>query len=85
MIQYQVFANLVLGSSSAEGARLSASDPREVKDGWVQVSAPKHPENFPYAEQAKAELALMNYEEVFAKQVEMYLDALEALASKGRE
>ncbi|AMY24232.1 TetR/AcrR family transcriptional regulator [Rhodococcoides fascians] len=85
VIQYQVFANLVLGSASAEGARLSASDPREVEEGWVQVYAPKHPEKFPYAEQAKAELARMNYEEVFAKQVEMYLDALQALAAKGRE
>lgn len=83
VIQYQVFANLVLGSASAQGARLSAPDPREVEKGWIQVYAPKDPAQFPYAEQAKVELALVDYDEVFAKQVEMYLDALAALAPRG--
>lgn len=76
VIQYQVYSNLVLGAASAQGARLSSKDSDDEKDGWVQVYAPKDPTQFPYAEAAKAELALVNAEEVFAKQVEMYLDAL---------
>ncbi|WP_102194795.1 TetR/AcrR family transcriptional regulator C-terminal domain-containing protein [Microbacterium aurantiacum] len=76
VIQYQVYSNLVLGSASAQGARLSAPDSGEAEEGWVQVYAPKNPAQFPYAEAAKSQLALVNAEEVFAKQVEMYLDAL---------
>ena len=83
VIQYQVYSNLVLGSASAQGARLSAPDSREAEEGWVQVYAPKNPAQFPYAEAAKSQLALVNAEEVFAKQVEMYLDALAIRESRG--
>lgn len=49
-----------------------ASDGTDVDAGWIQVYAPK----YPYAEAAKAELARLTCEEVFAKQLEMYLGAL---------
>lgn len=76
VVQYQVYANLVLLAAGAQGARLSPSDPRSGTEGWIQVYAPKDPARFPYAEAAKAELASVTYEEVFDKQLEMYLDAL---------
>lgn len=82
VIHYQVYANFILGAASAHGARLSSPDRREVDEGWIQVYAPKDPASFPYAEAAKSELALVNYEEVFAMQLEIYLDAL---AIAGRE
>lgn len=81
VIQYQVYANFVLGAASAQGARLSSPAAREVEEGWVQVYAPKDPAQFPFAEAAKSELAMVNYEEVFAKQLEMYLDALAMLSA----
>lgn len=77
VIQYQVYTNFVLSAASTLGARLSAPDADEVETGWIQVYAPKDPTLFPHAEAAKAELALVNYEEVFAKQLGMYLDALD--------
>lgn len=79
VIYYQVYANFVLAAASAQGARLSA-DTREAKQGWVQVYAPKDPAQFPHAEAVKAELASVEDDEVFAKQVQIYLDAL-ALAA----
>ncbi|MDQ0728826.1 TetR/AcrR family transcriptional regulator [Microbacterium sp. W4I20] len=82
VIQYQVYSNLVLGSASAEGARLSSHDARQDETGWVQVYAPKDPSQFPYAEAAKADLAHVDADEVFAKQVEMYLDALALLGGR---
>jgi len=82
VIQYNVYANLVLGSSSAYAAKLA-----ETRDpsGWMQVYAPKDPSQFPHAESLKAELAAVDYEVVFAKELEMYLDALEALVQRSRE
>ena len=84
VIQYQVYSNFVLGAASTLGARLSSPDGTGIEAGWIQVYAPKDPTQFPHAEAAKAELALVNYEEVFAKQVDMYLDAL-ALESRETE
>lgn len=83
VIQYQVYSNLVLSSASAQGARLSSSDAREDDTGWVQVYAPKDPSQFPYAEAAKSDLARVDADEVFAKQVEMYLAALALLEGPG--
>ncbi|MEV4686187.1 TetR/AcrR family transcriptional regulator [Microbacterium sp. LWH3-1.2] len=83
VVQYQVYSNLVLGSAGAHGARLSAPDAREVDEGWIQVYAPKDPSQFPHAEAVKAELASVTYEEVFAKQLEMYLDALAIMGAPG--
>jgi AcrR family transcriptional regulator len=82
VIQYQVYANMVLAAASAHGARLASAGSREVADGWVQVYAPTDPSLYPHAEAAKAELALVNYEEVFANQLEMYLVALELAVAK---
>ncbi len=81
VVQYQVYAQTVLGAASAYGARLAAGATREVADGWIQVYAPTDPSQYPHAEAAKAELALVNYREVFAKQLEMYLDALATVAA----
>ena len=75
---------MVAGAASTLGARLSSPDGKDIESGWIQVYAPKDPTQFPHAEAAKAELALVNYEEVFAKQVDMYLDAL-ALESREAE
>ncbi|WP_083285783.1 TetR/AcrR family transcriptional regulator [Microbacterium sp. BH-3-3-3] len=84
VVQYQVYAQTVLGAASAHGARLVADASREVADGWIQVYAPTDPSQYPHAEAAKAELALVNYREVFEKQVEMYLDALAVIAAASR-
>lgn len=77
VVQYQAYANMVLGAAAAHGARLASAGSREVADGWIQIYAPTDPSLYPHAESAKAELALVNYEEVFAKQLEMYLVALD--------
>jgi len=77
VMQYQVYTQMVLGTASAYGARLVHTGSREVADGWIQVYAPTDPSQYPHAEAAKAELAMMNYREVFAKQLDMYLAALE--------
>lgn len=77
VMQYQVYTQMVLGTASAYGARLVNTGSREVADGWIQVYAPTDPSQYPHAEAAKADLAMMNYREVFAKQLEMYLAALE--------
>jgi len=83
VVQYQVYTNLVLGSAGAQAARLSAADAVESSEGWIQVYAPKDPSRYPHAEAVKAELTSVTYEEVFAKQMQMYLDAL-AMTSAGR-
>jgi hypothetical protein len=85
-MQYQVYTQMVLGTASAYGARLVNTGSREVADGWIQVYAPTDPSQYPHAEAAKADLAMMNYREVFAKQLEMYLAALELVViAEGEE
>lgn len=83
VIQYQAYATMVLGAAASYGARIANGGSREVADGWIQVYAPTDPSLYPYAEAAKADLAFINYEEVFAVQLEMYLDALELAVAKG--
>ena len=82
VIHYQAYATMVLGAAASYGARLSNAGSREVADGWIQVYAPTDPSLYPHAEAAKADLAFVNYEEVFAVQLEMYLTALGLAASK---
>ncbi|MFS0734137.1 TetR/AcrR family transcriptional regulator [Microbacterium sp. 1P10UB] len=82
VIQYQAYANTVLGAASAYGARLARAGSREVADGWIQVYTPTDPSLYPHAEAAKADLALVSYDEVFAAQVEMYMTALEFTVSR---
>ncbi|SIR81033.1 TetR/AcrR family transcriptional regulator [Microbacterium sp. RURRCA19A] len=82
VVQYQVYAQTVLGAASAYGARLISAGSREVADGWIQVYAPTDPSQYPHAEAAKADLAMMNYREVFAMQLEMYLSALELTVAR---
>lgn len=77
VIQYQAYATMVLGAAASYGARLANSGSREVADGWIQVYAPTDPSLYPHAEAAKADLAFINYEEVFEVQLEMYLTALD--------
>ncbi len=81
VVQYQVFANLVLGAAAAHGGRLAALDGKRAAGGWVQVYAPVDSADYPYAEALKSELRLVDYEVVFATQIEMYLDALALVAS----
>ena len=77
---------MVLGAASAYGARLVSAGSREVAEGWIQVYAPTDPSQYPHAEAAKAELAMMNYRDVFAQQLEMYLAALELVViAEGEE
>ena len=84
VVQYQVYTQMVLGAASAYRARLVHAGTREVADGWIQVYAPTDPSQYPHAEAAKAELSMMNYREVFAKQLEMYLSALQiTVAAEG--
>ncbi|CAL4860218.1 helix-turn-helix domain-containing protein [Microbacterium sp. MM2322] len=85
VVQYQVYATTVLGAAAAHGARLANAGAREVAEGWIQIYAPADPSQFPYAEAAKADLALVNYEEVFAKQLEMYLAALDLVTRDSPE
>jgi len=84
VIQYQAYANMVLGAASAHGARLAAAGSREVADGWIQVYAPTDPSLYPHAEALKAELAAIDYEAVFAAQLEMYFVALESVVANAR-
>jgi AcrR family transcriptional regulator len=83
VIHYQAYATMVLGAAASYGARLASAGPREVADGWIQVYAPSDPSLYPYAEAAKADLAFINYEEVFSVQLEMYLTALALATTKG--
>ena len=76
VVQYQVYANLVLGAAQAHAARLSSADEGRTQQGWVQVYTPTDPTQYPYAVAVMAELRLVDYEEVFGKLLEMYFDAL---------
>lgn len=80
VLQYQVYANIVVGSAASHGARLSERSEPRTPEGWVQTYTPTDPSKFPYAESLKDELRLIDYEAVFAKQIEMYLDALTTIA-----
>lgn len=79
VLQYQVYANIVVGSAASHGARISGRSEPRTPEGWIQAYAPTDPSQYPYAEALKGELRLVDYETVFAKQIEMYLDALAAL------
>lgn len=83
VVYYQVYANLILGASQGEAVRLSSTERGYVSEGWVQVYTPADPTQYPYAEAVKTELRIVDYEEVFAKQLEMYLDALEFVIAQG--
>lgn len=76
VIHYQVYANLVLGAASDQGTRLSEGlygQPEAV----YQMYSPSDPSQWPISEALKDDLRVIDYVEVFTKQVEMYLDALE--------
>jgi AcrR family transcriptional regulator len=76
VVYYQAYANLVLGASQAQAMRIASSERGAGAGEWVQVYTPTDPAQFPDAEALKDELRLVDYEEVFAKQLEMCLDAL---------
>ncbi|MEV8271996.1 TetR/AcrR family transcriptional regulator [Microbacterium sp. NPDC077184] len=82
VLQYQVYANIVVGSAAGHGARLSGRGEPRTPEGWVQAYTPTDPTLYPYAEALKSELRLIDYETVFAKHIEMYLDALAVLADR---
>jgi AcrR family transcriptional regulator len=79
VLQYQVYSNMVLSAAMSQGMRLSSNVDRS-REGWVQVYEPTDPAQFPYAEKVKNELRLIDYEKVFAKQIEMYIKALSIAA-----
>lgn len=76
VVQYQAYANLVIGTAAAQGDRLSTAALGVKSNDWVQAYSPTDPHQFPYAEAARADLRLVDYEEVFATLVRIYLDAL---------
>lgn len=78
--QYQVYANLVLGSSASEAARLNS--PGASQQGWVQNYEPADPANYPYADALRSELRLVDSNQVFRLQVEMFLRSLEILSQQ---
>jgi AcrR family transcriptional regulator len=75
VIHYQVYANLVLGAAMAQGSRLSEGL-YEKADDHYQVYSPSDPAKWPITEGLKDDLRVVDYVEVFRRQVEMYLDAL---------
>ncbi|MGB4778858.1 TetR/AcrR family transcriptional regulator [Microbacterium sp.] len=81
VIYYQVYANLVLGAAQAQATRLSATGSGRDQDDWLQVYTPSDPSAYPYAEAVKTELRRVNYEEVFGKQLELFLAALALVAT----
>jgi AcrR family transcriptional regulator len=81
VVQYQVYATMVLGAAAANGGRLAALAGKRASGGWVQVYAPVDPADYPYAEALKSELRVVDYEVVFATQIEMYLEALALVAA----
>lgn len=85
VVYYQVYANLILGASQGQSVRLSSAERGYASEGWVQVYTPADPTQYPYAEAVKTELRIVDYEEVFAKQLEMYLDALELVIAQRRK
>ena len=76
VIHYQVYANLVMGGARAQGMRLAESL-GTAKSVFTQVYSPGDPTQWPNAELLKEDLRVVDYTEVFRRQVEMYLDALE--------
>jgi hypothetical protein len=76
VVHYQVYSNLVLGAAAAQAARLASSDGGSTQQGWIQVYSLIEPTRFPYAEAVKSELRLIDYEELFGRQVTMFLDTL---------
>ncbi|MEO7123246.1 MAG: helix-turn-helix domain-containing protein [Lacisediminihabitans sp.] len=73
---YQVYSNLVLAAAAAHGSLLASSYGDQTKEGWVQSYSPADPLRYPYAEAVKVELRLVDYKEVFSRQVAMFLEVL---------
>lgn len=84
VIHYQVYANLVLGAAMAQGRRLSDLQFAESND-FLQVYSPSDPAKWPHAEALKDDLRVVDYVEVFRRQVEMYLDALGLAVDRQKE
>jgi hypothetical protein len=76
VIYYQVYANLVLAAAAAHGTRLSEGIYGQ-SEAIDQMYSPSDPSKWPISEALKEDLRVIDYVEVFSKQVEMYLDALE--------
>ena len=81
VIHYQVYGNLVLGGAMAQGLRLS-DELYSASAGFTQSYSPADPTQFPYADSLKDDLRIVDYTQVFGRQVEMYLDALEVAAAR---
>lgn len=78
VVHYQVYSNLVLNAAAAHGSRLSRlTSDRE----WLQVYEPADPSQYPYATAAREDLKRLDYEEVFARQLEMFLEGVHAAAA----
>lgn len=77
---YQAFVALVLQSSAAEGARRTAS---EVEPVWVQPYVPADPREFPFAEEARSDLRMVDNTQVFRLRVRLFLDGLERMPRGG--
>lgn len=81
VIHYQAYANLVLGAAMAQGARL-AEGLYTSKDVFTQVYTLSNPTQWPHAEALKEDLRVVDYSEVFRRQIKMFVDALELAVAR---
>jgi len=78
VVHYQVYTNLVLGSAQSHAMHLARVVDGAADDAWVQIYTPRDPSQYPYAEAVKAELRLVDPEEVFGRQLDILLSAITA-------
>ncbi|WP_104045420.1 TetR/AcrR family transcriptional regulator [Arthrobacter sp. ZGTC412] len=86
VVQYQVYVNIVLGSSAAQGALLSSPGLVNPQGVWfrTQVYAPVDPAQYPYADAVMSDLRQIDPSEVFSRTVEMFVTSIERML-EGRE
>ncbi|MFF2486127.1 TetR/AcrR family transcriptional regulator [Microbacterium sp. NPDC058062] len=82
VVYYQAYANLVLSAAQSQAARLAAADNAGGPLRLVQAYSPADPNQFPFADSVRNELRRVDYEEVFATQLKMYVDALELVIAR---
>ncbi|GAA0313771.1 hypothetical protein GCM10009540_36570 [Streptomyces turgidiscabies] len=77
---YQAYSNFILAMASNNAWRL-VSERFGAETNWVQEYHPADPDAYPYAEAAKEHLRTVDMTDVFRRQVDILLAALEAEAA----
>lgn len=80
VVEYQAFANFILSTTTMNAARMTTSRPIGKSAVWVQEYPPVDPAEFPSAMAVRDDLKVVDFDEVYHHQVDLYLAALSARA-----